>query len=132
MTYGDGVADIDVAALIAFHRAWEACHGHRRDAARPLRRAGAHGDRVTRFSEKPPGDNALINGGFFVLHPGVLDRIAARHAVGDRSRWRASPATASCAPTVTPASGSRWTRCATGRLETLWLSGAAPWKVWKD
>ena len=85
MTYGDGVADIDIAALIAFHRR----HGKLATvtAVTPPGRYGAlllEDDTVTSFSEKPPGDNALINGGFFVLHPDVLDRIERRrHALGN-------------------------------------------------
>ena len=83
MTYGDGVADIDIDALIAFHQR----HGGLATvtAVTPPGRYGAlllQDDRVVRFSEKPPGDNALINGGFFVLHPDVLERIA-----GDDMPW---------------------------------------------
>ena len=72
-TYGDGVADVDIGAAIAFHRA----HGklatrHRGAAARPLRRARAStAPQVTGFSEKPRGDGGWINGGFFVLSPEV-------------------------------------------------------------
>ncbi len=87
MTYGDGVADIDITALVAFH------HAQRRlatlSAVVPPGRYGAvvlDGARVTRFTEKPPGDNAFINGGFFVLHPRVLDRIA-----GDDTPWERAP-----------------------------------------
>ena len=87
MTYGDGVADIDIDALIAFHQR----HGGLATvtAVTPPGRYGAlllQDDRVVRFSEKPPGDNALINGGFFVLHPDVLERIA-----GDDMPWETEP-----------------------------------------
>ena len=107
MTYGDGVADIDIGALIAFHRR----HGKLATvtAVTPPGRYGAlvlDDDTVTSFSEKPPGDNALINGGFFVLHPDVLRRIAATRRRGKPSRSRASRAMANCGPIATPASGS--------------------------
>ena len=72
MTYGDGVADIDISALIDFHRR----HGRLATvtAVTPPGRYGAllmDQDRVVAFTEKPPGDNGLINGGYFVLHPAV-------------------------------------------------------------
>src|SRR5262245_15764309 len=75
MTYGDGLADVDITALTAFHRR----HGRQATvtAVIPPGRYGAldlDGDGVARFIEKPPGDNGLINGGFFVLHPGALER----------------------------------------------------------
>jgi glucose-1-phosphate cytidylyltransferase len=79
LTYGDGVADVDVSALLAFHRA----HGRLATvtAVQPLGRFGAlqldgEQQRVTSFTEKPAGDGAWVNGGFFVLEPGVLDYIA--------------------------------------------------------
>ena len=75
LTYGDGVSDVDISALIAFHRA----HGRSATVTavvppgRYRRCWRSTGDSVTRFIEKPPGDNAWINGGFFVLEPAVLD-----------------------------------------------------------
>ena len=74
MTYGDGVANVDIASLIKFHNR----HGKRATvtAVVPPGRYGAlvlDGDRVDSFIEKPPGDNAFINGGFFVLHPDVRE-----------------------------------------------------------
>lgn len=73
MTYGDGVSDVDITALIAFHRS----HGLDATvtAVRPPARYGVtviEENRVTRFEEKPPGEGARINGGFFVSHPRVL------------------------------------------------------------
>src|SRR5690606_21237896 len=75
-TYGDGVADVDLRALADFHR------GHGREATvtavSPPGRYGAleiDGGQVRRFIEKPPGDNGLINGGFFVLQPSAIERI---------------------------------------------------------
>ena len=86
-TYGDGVADIDIAAEIAFHRA----HGKQATvtAVQPPGRYGAlrlDGARVDGFIEKPRGDGGLINGGFFVLSPRVIDRID-----GDSTSWEQEP-----------------------------------------
>ena len=82
--------------------------------------------------EKPPGDGGTINGGFFVLSPRVIDRIA-----GDDTVWEQEPLDRPGARrradglSTIAASGSPWTRCATASmLERLWASGRAPWKVW--
>ena len=87
-TYGDGVADIDIGASIAFHRS----HGRKATltAVMPPGRYGAVsliGDRVERFVEKPPGDQGFVNGGFFVLDPSVVDVIA-----GDETPWEGGAA----------------------------------------
>jgi glucose-1-phosphate cytidylyltransferase len=134
MTYGDGVADIDITELIAFH------HRHGRlatvTAVSPPGRFGAlmlRDDMVTRFNEKPPGDNALISGGFFVLHPDVLERIR-----GDDTSWESEPLESLARDGEL--AGYRhtgfWQPMDTQRdkttLEALWTSGAAPWKVWTD
>ncbi len=134
MTYGDGLADIDIGALIAFH------HGHGRaatvTAVVPPGRYGAlviEGDRVARFSEKPPGDNAFINGGFFVLHPGVLGRIA-----DDATPWERAPleGLAEDGELAAFRHTGFWQPMDTLRermqLEALWEAGRAPWKVWQD
>jgi len=75
LTYGDGVADIDIAALVAFHE--RAGTLATLTAVRPQGRFGAldlgDDNTVTSFSEKPPGDGGYINGGFFVLEPGIFD-----------------------------------------------------------
>src|SRR5207302_1277894 len=86
-TYGDGVADIDIPASIAFHRA----HGRLATvtAVAPPGRFGAlelEGDKVRTFMEKPPGDKSYISGGFFVLDPRVLQFIE-----GDETSWEAGP-----------------------------------------
>ena len=86
MAYGDGLADVDVTALIGFHRS----HGRLATvtAVKPPGRFGAlelDGGRVTGFTEKPPGADGLINGGFFVLHPDCLDLIE-----GEDTRWELS------------------------------------------
>ena len=144
LTYGDGVADVDIAqAARVPPGARQAGDGHGGAAARALRRAAdrrgsgdgpASAPAVRAFQEKPMGDGAWINGGFFVLEPAVLDRIEGDDTPFEgepaRERW---PPTASCGPSATAASGSPWTRCATsGALEALWDSGEAPWKVWNS
>ena len=130
-TYGDGVANVDVAASIAFHRR----HGKLATvtAVQPPGRYGAlqlDGDRVRGFTEKPR-DGGLINGGFFVLSPGCLDRIA-----GDATSWEAEPLTGLAADgeLMAFAHTGFWQPMDTLRektqLENLWDSGEAPWKVW--
>ncbi len=116
MTYGDGVADVEVPSLLAFHE------GHRRlatvTAVQPPGRFGtldlaADGTTVESFVEKPRGDGAWMNGGFFVLEPEVLGYID-----GDETLFEHEPLgdwrpTGNFPPTGTRASGSRWTRSAT-------------------
>jgi len=132
MTYGDGLADLDIGALVAFHRR----HGRQATvtAVVPPGRYGAlslDGDRVARFTEKPPGDQAFVNGGFFVLHAAVLDRIA-----GDTSPWETAPleSLARDGELLAFRHTGFWHAMDTLRdrthLETLWESGRAPWKVW--
>jgi glucose-1-phosphate cytidylyltransferase len=132
MTYGDGLADIDIGALIAFHRR----HGKLATvtAVTPPGRFGAlvlEADTVTSFTEKPPGDNALINGGFFVLHPDVLNRIE-----GDDAAWETGPLEGLARDGELRAfrHAGFWQPMDTLRdknmLETLWASGKPPWKTW--
>lgn len=134
MTYGDGVSDIDIAALIEFHRR----HGKEATvtAVVPPGRYGAldiAGDSVTQFMEKPPGDNGLINGGFFVLEPSVLDRIA-----GDAAPWELAPleSLARDGQLMAFRHLGFWQAMDTLRdknqLEALWQGRKAPWKVWSD
>lgn len=131
-TYGDGVADVDIAASIAFHR------GHGRlatvTAVQPPGRYGAlqlEGGSVRRFTEKPRGDGDLINGGFFVLSPRCIDRIA-----GDATSWEAEPLAGLAADGELMAFEHHgfWQPMDTLRekhlLEDLWTSGRAPWKTW--
>jgi glucose-1-phosphate cytidylyltransferase len=86
---------------------------------------------VTRFIEKPPGDNAFINGGYFVLNPSVLHRIA-----GDGTSWEEEPLAALALERQLRAYRHLgfWHAMDTLRdkthLEELWASGAAPWKAW--
>jgi len=130
LTYGDGLSDVDLTALAAFHRA----HGREATvtAVAPPGRFGAlelAGDEVQRFSEKPPGDNALINGGFFVLQPSVLSRIE-----GDSTVWENQPLEGLARDGQLRAyrHDGFWAAMDTLRdknqLEALWASGAAPWR----
>lgn len=132
-TYGDGVADVDITALAAFHKA----HGRQATvtAVSPPGRYGAlemTGSQVDRFIEKPPGDNGLINGGFFVLQPEVLDRIS-----GDDMPFEDEPlkGLAHDGQLMAFPHAGFWTGMDTLRdknhLEALWASGEAPWRVWK-
>ncbi|MGG5809210.1 glucose-1-phosphate cytidylyltransferase [Falsiroseomonas sp. CW058] len=132
MTYGDGVADVDVRALVAFHRA----HGRLATvtAVAPPGRFGAldrRGDAVDAFTEKPPGDGGTINGGFFVLSPRVIDRVG-----GDSTVWEEEPLRGLAREGELRAFDHRgfWQPMDTLRdrdqLERLWAGGAAPWKVW--
>ncbi len=131
-TYGDGVADIDVAQLVAFHNG----HGLRATitAVSPPGRFGAlefDDGKVVDFREKPTGDGRQINGGFFVAHPSVLDLIDGPDTVWEQR------------PMETLARGGQlvgyrhdgfWQPMDTLRdkiyLEELWNSGKAPWKRW--
>lgn len=130
LTYGDGLSDVDLTTLAAFHRA----QGREATvtAVAPPGRFGAlelAGDQVQRFSEKPPGDNALINGGFFVLQPSVLSRIE-----GDATVWENQPLEGLAADGQLAAfrHDGFWAAMDTLRdknqLEALWASGAAPWR----
>lgn len=131
-TYGDGVSDIDIAASIAFHKA----HGKLATvtAVQPPGRYGAldlQGTSVRGFTEKPPGDGGLINGGFFVLSPAAIDLIA-----HDGTHWEAEPmqTLAQRGQLQAYKHSGFWQPMDTLReknlLEDLWASGKAPWKQW--
>jgi glucose-1-phosphate cytidylyltransferase len=131
-TYGDGVADLNISAEIAFHKE----HGKWATvtAVRPPGRYGAlklDETEVTGFMEKPEGDGGLINGGFFVLSPKCLDLIE-----GDESSWEGSPLTtlASRSQLMAFEHTGFWQPMDTLRdknlLESLWDSGKAPWRIW--
>jgi glucose-1-phosphate cytidylyltransferase len=133
LTYGDGVADVDLKALAAFHRA----HGKQATvtAVAPPGRYGALemvGDEVQRFVEKPPGDNGLINGGFFVLQPEVTDRIGS-----DADTFEGEPLEGLARDKQLMAfrHDGFWAAMDTLRdknhLEALWASGQAPWRLWR-
>ena len=115
LTYGDGLADVDLHQLLAFHRS----HGKLATvtAVRPPARFGGltfFGDLVTRFDEKPQIGEGWINGGFFVLGAG-RDGLHRRRQLSfsSASRWSNLPATANWWPTVIKAFGNAWTRSAT-------------------
>jgi len=131
-TYGDGVSDLDISAVIDFHKS------HGKDATLtavyPPGRFGAldiDGGRVKSFEEKPKGDGAMINGGFFVLSPKVLT-----HLEGDSTVWEQGPLKALAAEENLMAYEHHgfWHPMDTVRdkqlLEELWSSGKAPWKTW--
>lgn len=132
LTYGDGLSDVDIRELIAFHKS----HGKQATvtAVLPAGRYGAlemTGDRVDQFVEKPPGDNNLVNGGFFVLDPKVLERIE-----GDSTSWELAPLEGLARDGQLMAFRHRgfWQPMDTLRdklhLEQLWQTGKAPWKKW--
>ncbi|WP_323024611.1 glucose-1-phosphate cytidylyltransferase [Castellaniella sp.] len=131
-TYGDGLSDIDIGALLAFHRE----HGLLATitATAPPGRFGAldiQEGKVHRFQEKPKGDGGLINGGFFVLSPEVIPYID-----GDDSLWEQSPLETLAREGQLGAylHEGFWQPMDTLRdrtqLESLWQSGHAPWKTW--
>jgi len=131
-TYGDGVSDVNIRALIDFHTS----HGKLATitAVKPPGRYGAldiAGGQVSAFLEKPRGDGARINGGFFVLSPDCLDFIA-----GDDVSWESTPLAELTRRRELMAyeHDGFWQPMDTLRekvhLEELWTSGKAPWKVW--
>ncbi len=131
-TYGDGVGDVDITRLIAFHKQQGALATL--TATQPPGRFGAISmdkDRVTGFREKPQGDGGYINGGFFVLSPKVLDYIA-----GDATTWERDPMErlASESQLAAYVHDGFWQPMDTLRdknyLEAAWQSGTAPWKCW--
>ena len=134
MTYGDGVGDIDITKLAAFHRQ----HGHKATvtATRPPARFGAlkidKGGLVRAFQEKPAGDNTYISGGFFMLSTKVLDYIE-----DDSTIWERGPMERLAAEgeLVANRHDGFWQPMDTMRdrifLEEVWAKGDAPWKVWK-
>ncbi|WP_439856373.1 glucose-1-phosphate cytidylyltransferase [Pseudomonas yamanorum] len=132
-TYGDGVGDIDISAAIEFHKE----HGKAATltATYPPGRFGALDIRqgqVLNFKEKPKGDGAMINGGFFVLKPEVL-----KYITGDSSVWEQEPlmTLASDEQLMAYEHQGFWQPMDTLRdkhlLEELWVSGKAPWKSWE-
>jgi glucose-1-phosphate cytidylyltransferase len=132
MTYGDGVSDVNVTQLIAFHKAQDV--KATLTATIPPGRFGAldlKGSKVNSFMEKPKGDGAMINGGFFVLSPQVLDFIA-----DDKTVWEREPleCLANEGNLAAYQHQGFWQPMDTLRdknlLEDLWHSGQAPWKVW--
>jgi len=131
-TYGDGLADIDIGALVKFHRA----HGAPATvtAVQPPGRYGGlriESDFVRKFVEKPKGDGGWINGGFFVLSPAVLDYVADR-----QTSWESNSLVRLAAESKLKAfkHSGFWQPMDTLRdmhhLEQLWQANKAPWKIW--
>lgn len=134
VTYGDGVANIDIRELLAFHRQ------HRKlatiTAVRPPARFGSlelNGHTVSKYLEKPQTGEGWINGGFFVLEPKVLDYIA-----GDETLFEREPLERLAEDNQLAAyrHDNFWQCMDTLRdvrlLESLWKKGEAPWKLWKN
>jgi len=131
-TYGDGLADIDIGALVDFHRRQGTMATV--TAVQPPGRFGAldiDGDRVSAFEEKPHGDRAWMNGGFFVLTAAV-----GRYLEDDRTVWEQEPVRALSASGQLACFRHHgfWQPMDTLRdrneLERMWASGRAPWRVW--
>ncbi len=133
LTYGDGVSDVDITALVKSHR--EQGKLATVTAVQPSGRFGAlnldRNNAVLSFQEKPKGDGAWINGGFFVVEPAVVERIA-----GDDTMWEREPleSLAWDGQLFAFNHSGYWQPMDTLRdknhLEELWNSGKAPWKVW--
>lgn len=132
LTYGDGLADLDISKLIEFHKS----HGKQATltATQPPGRFGAlslEGARIKSFKEKPIGDGNWINGGFFVLSPKVLDLIE-----NDQTVWEQEPLEKLAKAGELHAYQHKgfWQPMDTLRdknqLEQLWQSQKAPWKIW--
>ncbi len=134
LTYGDGVSDVNITELIATHRAEG--RAATMTAVQPPGRFGAivlrpDSREIQSFSEKPAGDGGWINGGFFVLEPSVIDRVA-----GDETVWEQEPLRGLATDGQLTAYHHEgfWQPMDTLRdrqeLETLWASNKAPWKAW--
>ncbi len=131
-TYGDGLADIDISALVSFHRRQGTLATV--TAVQPPGRFGAldvDGERVRQFEEKPRGDGAWTNGGFFVLSPQV-----SRYLEDDATVWERQPMSSLARDGQLSSYRHEgfWQAMDTLRernhLEELWASGRAPWRVW--
>lgn len=136
MTYGDGVADVNIAELISYHKS-QKVHATL-TAVQPPGRFGAFSleagqDRITNFKEKPSGGSAWINGGFFVLEPDIFDCIE-----GDQISFEKEPLERLAQDSMLAAYRHHgfWQPMDTLRdkhlLEELWQKGKAPWKMWEE
>jgi len=134
LTWGDGVSDINIQDLLAFHKS----HGKLATltAVRPAARFGhldLQGDQIVDFSEKPQTREGWINGAFFVLEPGIFDYIE-----DDDTQWEKAPLErlAQDGQLMAYKYSGFWQCMDTlrdkRRLQSLWESGNAPWKTWKD
>jgi glucose-1-phosphate cytidylyltransferase len=135
LTYGDGIADIDVGKLLQFHKS------HKKiatvTAVRPVARFGGmafDGDKVIEFKEKPQTGEGWINGGFFVFNPGIFDYLKQ----GDETVLEGDPLENLVKDNQLMAYKHEgfWQCMDTLRdkqhLDSMWVSGKAPWKVWKE
>jgi glucose-1-phosphate cytidylyltransferase len=134
LAYGDGVSDVNIANLIAFHREQKCLVTM--TAIQPPGRYGAislkeNQNKIAGFKEKPRGDGAWINGGFFVMEPGVMEYIS-----GDMTVWELEPLQKLASDGMVSAYKHEgfWQSMETLRdknvLEDMWQSGKAPWKIW--
>jgi glucose-1-phosphate cytidylyltransferase len=132
LTYGDGLSDVNITKLIAFHR--EQGRAATLTAVQPAGRFGVidfEEEKISAFQEKPPGDGSWINGGFSVLEPRVMDLIE-----GDHTIWERGPLERLARDGELSAYKHEgfWQPMDTFRdrtlLEALWASGKAPWKTW--
>jgi glucose-1-phosphate cytidylyltransferase len=134
LTYGDGVSDIDLHSLLEFHRSQNALATL--TAVQPPGRYGAFSlgndqHKIAHFREKPKGDGAWVNGGFFALEPAIM-----RYIDGDAVFWEAEPLSrlAEDGELAAYRHYGYWQAMDTLRdkhiLEELWQSGNAPWKIW--
>lgn len=132
-TYGDGVSNVDISALVAFHKSQGTLATV--TSVQPPGRFGAldiQQGKISGFQEKPQGDGSWVNGGFFVLSPKVIDYIA-----GDNTTWEREPLEQLAREGQLSAFMHRgfWQPMDTLRdkvmLEDLWASGKAPWKIWQ-
>jgi glucose-1-phosphate cytidylyltransferase len=131
-TYGDGLSDVNITDLLAFHR--QQGTQATLTAVQPPGRFGVidfEEEKIAAFQEKPPGDGGWVNGGFFVLEPEVIDTIE-----GDSTAWEREPleGLAKAGQLSAYKHSGFWQPMDTLRdrtyLESLWASGQAPWKVW--
>jgi glucose-1-phosphate cytidylyltransferase len=133
LTYGDGVSNVNITDLIAFHKTQKVKTTV--TAAAPPGRFGAldiSGNKVNKFMEKPKGKSAMINGGFFVLSPQVIDYIEDDHTLWERAPLERLAKEGELAAFQ---HYGFWQPMDTLRdklyLEELWKSGKAPWKIWE-
>lgn len=133
VTYGDGVGDVNIGALVDFHRS----HGKTATvtAVHPPARFGGltlEGNRVGKFSEKPQTDEGWINGGFFVFEPAIFDYLDGDESVLEREPMEQL---AEAGELMAYRHRGFWQPMDTQRerdlLETLWVAGDAPWKTWQ-
>jgi glucose-1-phosphate cytidylyltransferase len=131
-TYGDGVSDVNISELIAFHKAQKV--KATLTATSPPGRFGAldiEGHKIRSFKEKPKGDGAMVNGGFFVLSPEVIDLIKDDSTIWERDPLERLAEDGQLCAFHHP---GFWQPMDTLRdmnlLEELWVGGRAPWKVW--